>query len=106
METKLISRLKNYQENVTWMESLCKLLLLLLKYWGRGTRHSVPQSKYWGERGRVPQSHRDRRPCTFSDRGLTYVRTTHVGLHVFLQLSRIRKLATADKTRERPLSVM
>jgi len=33
-----------YQENVAWTKSLCKLLLLLLKYWG-----TFLQSKYWGD---------------------------------------------------------
>ena len=36
---------KIYQENVARTKSLCKLLLLLLKYW-----RTFPQSKYWGGR--------------------------------------------------------
>jgi len=48
---------KIYQENVAWTKSLCKSLLLLLKYWG-----TFPCPNIGGCVG-VPVSYRDRLTC-------------------------------------------
>jgi len=47
---EMLKELQIYQENVSWMKILCKLLILLWNF--GGTFVMV-----------FPQSHRDRRPC-------------------------------------------